>query len=401
MPIVKHPWLLALATAVVAAQPSLGQAADLPATGAQAPVATAPPAPAAAPDLRALLMRMDEQERVLKTSPLIIRDAGLNAYVRAVLCRTIGASKCADVRLYILRTPDFNAAMSANGMMEVFSGLLLRTRNEAQLAAVLGHEYTHFENQDSLRLFREARSKSSAATWLAFTGIGLIASIGMVASLFRYSRDMERAADLGGLQKIAQAGYNTREAAAIWEQLRAEMDATAASRNLPSRKDKDTGLFASHPPSAERVAYLKEEATALPGTPGVNGLAQWRQAMQQWWPIFLDDQLKRNDFGATEYLLTSSAVDGWTPWLLYAHGELYRRRDGPGDLDKAIGCFDQAIAAGGATGGDLPAMWRERGLARIKQGAAAGGRADLAEYIRQAPAAEDHSLIAMMAGGTP
>lgn len=389
----KHPGLLALAIALAATPPCIAQATDIPADATPAVV----PPPAADADLRALLMQVDEQERVFKTSPLIIRDPALNAYVRGVLCRTIGSSKCADVRLYILRTPDFNANMAPNGMMQVFSGLLLRTRNEAQLAAVLGHEYTHFEHKDSLRLFREAKSKSQTAAWLAFTGIGLIASFSMLASLFKYSREMERSADLGGVQKMAAAGYDTREAAAIWEQLRAEMDATAASRNVQSRKDKDTGLFASHPPSAERVAYLKEEAVTLPGTPGATGLAQWRQAMQHWWPIFLDDQLKRNDFGATEYLLTSSAVDGWTPWLLYAHGELYARRDAAGDLDKAIGCFDQAITQGG----DLPAMWRARGLARIKQSAAQNGRADLAEYMRQAPTAEDHSLIAMIAGGTP
>ena len=107
-------------------------------------------------------------------------------------------------------------------------------------------------------------------------------------------------------------------------------------------------------------------------------------------------ELKRNDFGAGEYLLTSSAIDGWTPWLLYARGELYRRRGGPGDFDKAIGFYNDALAKGG----DLPEILRGRGLAEIKNGALAAGKADLAEYLHRAPDADDHSLIAMMAGGT-
>jgi predicted Zn-dependent protease len=388
--------MLMLAAAITAAQPALGQATAAP---VEAPAAAVvhPVSPASDADLRGLLMRVDEQERVLKASPLVIRDPALNSYVRSVLCRTIGNANCAGVRLYILRTPDFNATMAPNGVMEVFSGLLLRTRNEAQLAAVLGHEYTHFEQEHSLKLYREAKSKSATAAWLAFTGIGLIASIGIVSSLFKYSRDMEQEADLGGVRKMAAAGYDTREAAGIWEQLRAEMDATAAARNTRSRKDKDGGIFASHPPSAERVAYLKDEAGRLPGRPGETGQASWRQSMQAWWPVFLDDQIKRNDFGATEYLLDSSAIDGWTPWLLYARGELYRERAGPGDCDKAISSYDEAIAKGG----ELPAIWRGRGLARIKAEHVDAGKADLAEYLRRSPEAEDHSLIAMISGATP
>jgi hypothetical protein len=388
----RHALLLSLAALVAAAQPVLVQAA-----GAEpaAPAASAPD-PAADADLRGLLMRVDENERALKASPLVIRDPALNGYIRSVLCRAVGDAKCASVRLYILRTPEFNAAMAPNGMMEVYSGLLLRTHNEAQLAAVLGHEYTHFENQHTLKLYLDMKSKSQEAAWLAFTGIGLIASFSLMGSVSQYSRDMEHEADVGGLNKMATAGYDTREAAAVWEQLRAEMDATALARNTQSRKDKNGGFFASHPPTAERVSYLKDAATHLPGKPGETGSATWNEAMKHWWPVFLDDQLKRNDFGAGDYLLTSSAIDGWTPWLLYARGELYRRRGGPGDYDKAIGFYNEALAKGG----DLPEILRGRGLAELKNGAVSAGKADLTEYLHRAPDADDHSLIAMMAGGS-
>lgn len=346
-------------------------------------------------DERGLWMQMDEGERRLKSSPLVIRDPALNAYVRGVLCRTAGEAQCRNIRLYIIRTPQFNASMAMNGAMEVWSGLLLRTQNEAQLAAVLGHEYTHFENQHSLKLFRNVKAKSAAAAWLAMTVVGLVASIGLAASMFDYSRDMEREADTGGLLKIARAGYDTREAAAVWEQLRAEMDATAAVRNTKSRKDRSGGIFATHPPSAERVADLTEQAKAEAGA-GETGAERYRAAMAGWWPAFVDDQLKLNDFGASDYLISSLAVKAPSPWLLYARGELYRRRAIGSDLGEAVQFYGEGINSGG----DLPELWRGRGLALIKLEQAEAGRADLREYLRRAPEASDKSMIAMIAGET-
>lgn len=385
-----------LVSAALLVQPVAAQA------GAPAPVA-AEPAPVS-PDIyvpqdkmeRGLWMQMDEAERELKRSPLVITDPHLNGYVRGVLCKVVGQSKCSQVRLYLIRTPDFNATMAPNGVMQVWSGLLLRTQNEAQLAAVLGHEYTHYENRHSLKLFRDIKSKSASAAWLAFTGIGLIASFGLMADLFKFSREMEKEADMGGLALMAKAGYDTREASKVWQQLREEMDATAAVRLTKSKKDKSGGMFASHPPTAERVAYLAEAAAAMPGDPAGSGAASYASAMAKDWPAFVDDQLKTNDFGSAEYLITAMARSGWTERLLYARGELYRRRAGDGDLDKAAGYFSEAIGGGGA----LPELWRGRGLALLKLGRSEDGKADLKEYLKRAPEASDKAMIAMMAGGS-
>ena len=373
----------------------------------QVPAAAAPAAPVAARDSlpddykpqdkdeRGLWMQMDEAERQLKVSQQVIRDPELNAYVRAVFCRTVGQSHCAPIRIYLMRTSHFNASMAPNGVMEVWSGLLLRTRNEAQLAAVLGHEYTHYEKRHTLKLFREVRSKSASAAWLAFTGIGLLASFGLLADIFHYSREMEHEADIGGLDKMAAAGYDTREAAKIWEQLRDEMDATAAARQVKSRKDKDDGMFADHPPSAERVAYLTHAAVSQPGVAGATGADAYVRTMGKFLPAFIDDQLKQNDFGASEYLVSALGRQGWTDWLHYAQGELFRRRGADGDLAKAVGFYGTGIAEGGA----MADLWRGRGLALLKLGRVDEAKADLKEYLKRAPNASDRAMIAMMAGG--
>ena len=345
---------------------------------------------------RGLWMQMDEYERDLRSSQQIIDDPELNAYVRSVLCRTVGEAECRNVRLYLMHTPHFNATMAPNGVMQIWSGLLLRTQNEAQLAAVLGHEYGHFENRHSVQLFRSAKNKSNAASWLALTGIGLIAAIPLASSLFSFNREMEREADLEGLKMMAAAGYDTSEAAVIWEQLNDELDATRVGRGKKKKKRKTkSGMFATHPPSPQRVEYLREASRETPGTPGVSGRADYEAAMAEHWPVFVDDQLKMNDFGASAFLLDSMAkAQGWTPWLNYARAELYRRRAGSGDLERAVRHYGEGIDAGG----ELPELWRGRGLALKKLDRDEEARADLTEYLKRAPDASDRGMMEMIAG---
>jgi hypothetical protein len=348
-------------------------------------------------DERGLWLEMDEAERRMKTSPMVIGDPELNAYVRSVLCRTVGQVRCRNVRLYILRTAQFNTSMAPNGALQVWSGLLLRVQNEAQLAAMLGHEYTHFEKRHSLLLFRAAKSKSNAASWLSmlFGLPGLVVGVGMMTSVFSFSREMEREADVGGLDYMAAAGYDSREAAKIWERLREEMDATAAARNTKSRKDKSGGIFGTHPPSKERIEKLAKEAEAHPGVPGETGRDQYRAALAHVWPNFVDDQIKLNDFGASDYLLANLGSDGWTPELLYARGELYRHKGTPDALAEAADFYSEAIDDGGG----IAELWRGRGLAELKLGRDEAGRADFEEYLQRAPDARDRAMILMLAGG--
>ncbi len=346
-------------------------------------------------DERGLWMRFDEQESQLKTSGFVIRDPALNDYVRRVFCRTVGPDACKTFRIYIVRTPYFNSSMAPNGMLEVTTGLLLRVHNEAQLAAVLGHEYTHYKKKHSLRLFRSAKNNSTAESVLLLGGIaGGLAALAVFASTFEYSRDMEREADSGGLALMAAAGYDPTAAAAIWEQQRQEQETTAAARNMKPRYH-DGGIFATHPNSLERMTALRAQAATLPTPGGVLDEAAYRQALASWWPQFFDDQLKLNDFGGGEFLLAQLASTGWTPELLYARGELYRTRGRPEDLDQAADFFRQAVQSPGA-----PAeAWRGLGLALLRRGDRSNGQAALKTYVQKRPDAPDRAMMVMLAGG--
>ncbi len=369
---------------------------------AEAPVAVNKGYAPADEDERGLWMIVEDEERKLKTSNFVMRDPALNAYVRDVFCRTVGP-RCEDVRIYIVRTPYFNASMAPNGMMLVYSGLFLRTRDEAQLAAVIGHEFAHYEGRHSVRLYRDIKKKTNAMAWLSMIPVGgwavagamTAAQIGVIGSIGAFSREMERDADRGSVKMLASAGYDPMAASRIWEQIRAEQDAAAAARGKKSRKDRDGGMFASHPPTAERMAELNALAQAQP-TSGKAELrrAEYRATFAPYWASFVDDQIKLNDFGATELLLGELAREGWTGELLFARGELYRSRGRPEDLEKATGFYREAVAQPG-----VPIeAWRGLGLSLLRSGKQAEGQTALKIYLQRRPDASDRPMIAMLAG---
>jgi len=353
-------------------------------------------------DERGLWMQVDEMERQFRTSNFVIRDPALNAYVRKVFCKTVGEAECKDVRIYVVRTAYFNASMAPNGMMQVWSGLLLRTRDEAQLAAVLGHEYAHYQKRHTVRLFRDIKAKTNAAGWMAVIPIGgwvgagiSLASLGMIGTIFANSREMEREADATALPMMAKAGYDPKAASQVWAQIRAEDEATAAARG--TRKRREGGMFATHPTSIERQADLDKQAAALASaTSAARGAAEYRAALAPWYADLIDDQIKLNDFGATEMLIGQLAAGGWTGDLLYARGELYRSRGQADDFNKAAGFYREAVAKGGAP----VEVQRGLGLALLRSGDSAGGQAALKAYLAAKPDAKDKAMIAMMAGVT-
>lgn len=221
-----------------------------------------------------------------------------------------------------------------------------------------------------------------------------LAQLTLVGSHYRFSRTMESEADAGSVPLMRAAGYDPAAAPAIWEQLRGEQAATAAARNRRRRKNDDRGFFASHPPAAKRVTALN--ALVARGTRPASSRRDreaYRAALAPWWPQLLDDQIKLNDFGATDYLLLDLASEGWTPALLFARGELYRTRGRPGDLVQAAGFYRDALAAGAGA-----EAWRGLGLVQLRSGQLAAGRAALQRYLAAAPVAADRALIAALAG---
>jgi Zn-dependent protease with chaperone function len=390
---------------IARARPAIGALALVAGGSLQAEPALPPPyAGAYQPqgvDEQGLWQKMDEEERVLMQSNQVIRDPALNAYIRKVLCDTVGQDRCDATRIYIIRTPLTNASMTANGTMRVYTGFLLRFRSEAELGSVLGHEFGHFEARHGLNKFKALRSGTDALAWsYVFANMASTAEsfrafrdteIAIYGSLFRYSRNTEREADRLAIAYLNASALRPQNASGVWTHLMEEATASAAAKGLRKPKFDYIAFAASHPPDAEREGYL-----ALLARPDAasrdDGAARYRAALAPWLPQLLEDQIKLNDFGASEFIIQSLAESGWTAALWHARGELYRMRGAPRDLVHAAGFYAQAIAldAGHAE------AHRGLGLSLLKTGQADPGQDALRRYLALKPDAADAKLIGMM-----
>lgn len=357
-------------------------------------------------DERGLWVQMDRVEEEVAGSNLVINGEGVGDYVRDLIGK-VGGPAARDMRIYVLRVPEFNAMMFPSGFSVIFSGLLLRMRDEAQLAGVIGHESGHFLRRHMIRQWRDMRRKSDLLSIGAMiagiggAGAGLymgdfvrLAQLGAILSLFRYSRELEAEADAMGARLIAEAGYDPMAMSETWQQLIGELDLSAKYR----RKHRDRGysLFETHPAAESRMADLKSSAAELkvPGRRYDSGRARYLRAIAPIRQTILDDQVKLNDPGASQYVIETLAQDGWNGLLRFYEGEVWRLRNRPGDQDRAEQSYAIAVAYP-----DAPAdAWRWHGLSLLKQGRQAEGRAALSRYLAMKPDAADAPFIRQMIG---
>lgn len=325
---------------------------------------------------------MDREEQRLRRSPFRLRDEWLGAYLTDLACR-LGGTHCPDIRVYAVRAPYFNASMAPNGMMQVWSGLLLRVDNEAQLAAVIGHEIGHYLQRHTLQRLRDMKEKAALAQFLGLFGlVGAVGALATLASALAFSRDQEREADRIGISLMKRSGHDPREAATIWANLLEELRATPGADPA-----KDSIMFATHPSSEERRSTLESLAA---GADGQRGEEAWRQRIAPLRRGLLDDELKRGRPWETVALTTRLiAREPGHPDLLYARGEAYRQRASDGDDALALADLEAAATTGKAP----PQVHRSLAELHRVAGREDAARDALRRYLEAAPDAPDAAMI--------
>jgi predicted Zn-dependent protease len=209
-----------------------------------------------------------------------VQDAALNAYVSEV-GRAL-AQRCHRPQMpYSFRVVNAvyaNAYAFPGGTIAITRGLLVELNNEAELAALLGHELAHVNARHTARaitrstLFSAAlglggaalQAGESAYTDLVMTGGQLLGGAGLA----KYSRDQEREADAIGMNYLVAAGYDPQGMAGVMTVL------TRLGARNPQLVER---LFSSHPMSAERLESARRQASAYPVAERATNEARFRE----------------------------------------------------------------------------------------------------------------------------
>ena len=192
-------------------------------------------------------------------------DPALTAYVQRVGNRLAAVSdRKLPYEFVVLNNTIPNAWALPGGKIAVNRGLLTELKSESELASVLGHEIVHAAARHSAQqmsrgmlaqggmLAAQVAASDSDYGGLYMAGAGLAAQL----ALQKYGRDAELESDRYGMEYMQRAGYDPRGAVTLQE--------TFLRMSGNKQSSWFEGLFASHPPSQERLEANRKRAAKLP-----------------------------------------------------------------------------------------------------------------------------------------
>jgi len=213
-----------------------------------------------------------------------VTDPRVMEYVRQVGNRLAAvADRPLPYEFVVLNNGELNAWALPGGKIAVNRGLLVELQSEAELAAVLSHEIVHaaarhgaqqMEQGQLLQIGAAIATIGAAAYGGSDLGqvVGQGAAVGAQLLHAKYGRDDELESDLYGMKYMKQAGYDLQAAVALQELF-------VRKYKAGSEQDWMTGLFASHPPSQERVDSNRRTMQELGGPGGDVGADRYQAAM--------------------------------------------------------------------------------------------------------------------------
>jgi predicted Zn-dependent protease len=198
----------------------------------------------------------------LERDGLVLADESANAYVRRIgkslIPRELELERV-SFRFRIVRDPQPNAFALPNGSIYVTTGLMTLIDNESQLAAIIAHELTHVMRRHTYVHNRSNRKKFLTMNVMAAVGAyapgGIVGAVIMVVTtvapfimmttIYGYSRDLEREADLKGIDMMISAEYPPEEMVNVMKLL----DRDFEGENIRL-------FYNDHPSLDERIKYL-------------------------------------------------------------------------------------------------------------------------------------------------
>ncbi|MGH8243826.1 MAG: M48 family metalloprotease [Steroidobacteraceae bacterium] len=314
-------------------------------------------------------------------------DPGLTAYVQRVGNRLAAVSdRKLPYEFAVLNNTIPNAWALPGGKISVNRGLLVQLKSEAELAAVLGHEIVHAAARHSAQqmsrgmlaqgglLAAQVAASDSDYGNLYMAGAGLAAQL----TLQRYSREAELEADQYGIKYMQLAGYDPQGAVSLQEMF-VQKSASKDSGWLQ-------GLFASHPPSQERVEANRRHAAKYPagGETGAEAFAAAMSATMKAKPAYdaYDEGRKALAKKQADVALAKAAE---AIRLVPQEGHFYALRGDAWLLQKKLPAAREAYTEAIARNDQFFYYYLQRGLIAERERDDAQARADLETSVKLLP----------------
>jgi Zn-dependent protease with chaperone function len=193
----------------------------------------------------------------------LLRDSEVQNYVESVGQRLVsaipGEFQHPEFRYYfkVVNASDINAFALPGGPMYVNRGMIQAARSEGEMAGVMAHELSHVALRHGTAQATKAQKYSLlagiagiAGSIFGGPGVGQIAAGSVGVYFLKFSREYETEADLLGARIMANAGYDPRELANMFQTIQRQGGGGG-------------GFFSDHPSPANRYQRINQEAQYL------------------------------------------------------------------------------------------------------------------------------------------
>ncbi len=210
-----------------------------------------------------------EYMRQIRRQAPIVTDAEVEDYIQ-----TLGTSlsKSTNYELgfqfFMMQSSVINAFALPGGYVAIHSGLMLETRNESELASVVGHEIAHVTQRHGARMIEEMTHMSAPMIASMVAGLVLMAvnpqmgagalMAGQAAAQqmqINFTRANEKEADALGIQLMNEANYDTQMMASFFERMQ------RASRYTDPAYIPE--YLRTHPITINRIAEARNRAAQI------------------------------------------------------------------------------------------------------------------------------------------
>ena len=186
--------------------------------------------------------------------------------VLRVLCKANGIQR-GQIKLHVLVKDEVNAMALPDGYMVVYTGLLLKTNNQAQLAGVLAHELAHIQERHVMKKLAKELGVAALTSMAGLSGSAEAArEIAEVIASRAYDRSLESDADAKAVEYLLAAHIDPHELADFFMEM-----AEQGNLSIPD-------WLNTHPTSEDRSERIREMSGGkVSPNPAFGDEASWKK----------------------------------------------------------------------------------------------------------------------------